>query len=305
MENSELLIRSHRNQSSDDVSGRWCELLFQFGPTAFIHVNNYRVVGYASTPSEAEREAAEFSGKYLVKEFFAGSFQLINTSRLRADDTESVSLDRTTILSDETLELHYGGGFSEWHLNFCRTLTESKYGLSIFEGPPGTGKTSYLRHLAGALKDSHRFYFLPPSCMSILSDPAFLEIWSGQRRAHPDRKFVVFLEDAEAALLTRANDNRDQVSAILNLSDGLLGDFLPLQIICTINCAAAEIDQALLRPGRLLCHRVFERLTYAEASRLAMFLGKTLPSARDYSLAEVFAGREGENAARPRIGFAA
>lgn len=304
-ENDESLVRSYRNQSSYDVIGRWCELLFQFGPKIFIHANNHRVVGYGSTPSEAEGQVEEFSKKYWVEEFFAGSFQLINTSQLRANDTESVSLEPTTILSDEALDLHYGDGFAEWHRDFSRKLSESKYGLSIFEGPPGTGKTSYLRHLAAVLKDSHRFYFLPPSRMSILSDPAFLEIWSGQRRAHPDRKFVVFLEDAEAALLTRADDNRDQVSAILNLSDGLLGDFLRLQIICTLNCTVAEIDQALLRPGRLLCHRVFERLTYAEASRLAASLGKTPSSVRDYSLAEVFAGSEPENAARPHIGFAA
>ncbi len=55
-------------------------------------------------------------------------------------------------------------------------------------------------------------------------------------------------EDADAAIMTRGKDNQDQVSALLNLSDGMLGDFLSLQIICTINCAAAEIDQALLRP---------------------------------------------------------
>lgn len=141
--------------------------------------------------------------------------------------------------------------------------------------------------------------------MSVLSEAKFIDFWSGQRRAHPDRKFVVFLEDAEAALLTRGNDNREQVSAILNLSDGLLGDFLCLQIICTINCSVAEIDQALLRPGRLLCHRVFRRLDYSEASRLAESLGKTLPVGPDYSLAEVFAGRGSKEASRQHIGFAA
>ena len=49
--------------------------------------------------------------------------------------------------------------------------------------------------------------------------------------------------------MTRGSDNREQVSAILNLSDGMLADFLRLQIICTINCTAADIDSALMRPG--------------------------------------------------------
>ena len=104
--------------------------------------------------------------------------------------------------------------------------------------------------------------------------------------------------------MSRGSDNRDKVSAILNLSDGMLADFLRLQIICTINCRADDIDQALLRPGRLLCQRIFPRLDYAQASRLAESLGRKLPIVRDYSLAEVFAGNKSEEINRPRIGFA-
>ena len=84
----------------------------------------------------------------------------------------------------------------------------------------------------------------------------------------------------------------------------MFSDFLRLQIICTINCRAADIDQALLRPGRLTCHRVFSRLDYAQASRLAESFGRKLPVVRDYSLAEIFAGQESEYINRPRIGFA-
>src|SRR5207237_10530389 len=129
------------------------------------------------------------------------------------------------------------------------------------------------QHLIGAVKDTHRFYFIPTSSMDVLSDSRFIEFWSRQRRVNSKRKFVVITEDSDAALMTRDNDNREQVSAILNLSDGMLADFLRLQIICTINCSAADIDPALLRPGRLLCHRVFDRLDHAQAVRLAESLG--------------------------------
>jgi len=123
-----------------------------------------------------------------------------------------------------------------------------------------------------------------------------------QLAAHK-RNLVVILEDADAAVMTRSSDNQEQVSALLNLSDGMLGDFLALQIVCTINCTAAEIDQALLRPGRLITHKVFERLDPDHAERLASSLGTKLPQARDYSLAEIFAGKP-QIVARPSVGFA-
>ena len=304
-EDAHRLIRSFRSLQLKDNSSKWEDLMFQFGPLAFLCADDRRIVGYAPTASEAEQQVTEFTKKYGIKpKPSGGSFQLIHIGH-NDIGTVTVDLDATTVLNDEQLGVYYGDGFADWHRNFSGTLHETKSGLSILEGTPGTGKTSYLRHLMGALKQSHRFYFIPPSAMSVLSDPKFMEFWASQRRTHPDRKLAVILEDSDAALMTRAIDNSEQVSAILNLSDGMLGDFLRLQIICTINCTAADIDPALVRPGRLLCHRVFGRLDYAEARRLAEHLGTTLPAARDYSLAEVFAGHAGLEPTRPSIGFAA
>jgi len=141
--------------------------------------------------------------------------------------------------------------------------------------------------------------------LKILSNAEFISFWAEQRQRYSDRQFVVVMEDSDAALMTRGSDNRELVDTILNLTDGLLADFLRLQVICTINCAANDIDPALLRPGRLLCHRVFGRLNYTEALRLAESLGRKLPVAGDYSLAEIFADNEKHDAKRRPIGFAA
>jgi SpoVK/Ycf46/Vps4 family AAA+-type ATPase len=214
-----------------------------------------------------------------------------------------VELSPTTVLTPDTIKLHYGSEGFAWHRCFVKKLQERGTGLSIFEGRPGTGKTYYLRHLMGELKDSHRFYFIPTASMWILSKPEFIGFWANERLNYSDKQFVVVLEDSDGALSTRGMDNRDQVSALLNLSDGMLADFLRLHIICTINCSAAEIDQALLRPGRLVSYRIFGKLHYEDAARLAETLGKKLPQATDFSLAEVFAGHETEGNQRMRIGF--
>jgi len=139
--------------------------------------------------------------------------------------------------------------------------------------------------------------------MGVLSKPNFIGFWADERRFFPDKKLTVILEDADAVLMTRGSDNRDEVSALLNLSDGMLGDFLSLQIICTINCPISDIDQALLRPGRLITHRKFERLDPDQASKLAAHLGRSLPEKDDYSLAEVFTGEEQTTVSRTRMGF--
>ena len=306
VENTAALYRSIRrlpNQRDKDRIARWDDLTFQFGPRTFLYADITSINGYASTPLEAARLVTWFSKTYsLPRPEEGGAFYLIQQESTGVG-CQKVPLSPDTILSDGVLRLHYGSGSEEWHQDFVEKLRDRMNGLSIFEGSPGTGKTCYLRHLMGVLKDSHRFYFIPTSTMGVLSRPDFIGFWTDQRRIYSDRKFVVVLEDSDAALMTRGSDNREQVSAILNLSDGMLADFLRLQIICTINYTVADIDQALLRPGRLLCHRVFSKLDYPQAVRLAESLGRKLPVARDYSLAEVFAGHDTNDNNHSRIGF--
>ena len=304
-ENAPALFRSIRRLPSKDTPVEWDNLTFQFGPQVFLYADKNQISAFASTAAKAERLATEFGKTYFKQPApCGGTFYLIEQGRHEIS-CHSVTLPPETILAPDALNLNYGSGSLKWHQDFVRKLNNGRAGLSIFEGRPGTGKTFYIRHLVGELKGTHRFYFIPTSTLGVLSKPEFTGFWAQQRRNYENRKLAVILEDSDAALMTRDSDNREQVSAILNLTDGLLADFLRLQIICTINCTASDIDPALLRPGRLLCHRVFERLDYVQAARLAESLGRKLPATGDYSLAEVFAGNEKFEIKRPHIGFAA
>jgi len=303
-ENSNAIVRSRR-QCLRDGKTYWDNLIFEFGPQRFIYADGNAVVGFASERDAAAQMAIEFADKYKTPpKPMGGCFQLIKIQDDRID-TAAVTLEPNTIVSDETLKLHYGNGFAEWHHSYAGQLPERACGLSILQGGPGTGKTSYLRHLMGVLKDSHRFYYVQPTHMCVLAKPEFVQFWVSERRRYSDRRFVVILEDAEEAIMRRGSDNSAHVSAILNLSDGLLGDFVRLHVICTMNCAATDVDPALLRPGRLLSHRVFDRLDKSTAERLAKHLGKALPTASDYSLAEIFAEDASDKTSRPRMGFSA
>ena len=307
-DHADVLFRSIRKLPSKEAKNPtklWDDLTLKFGQKTFVYADENRIVGFATTPNEAEQLVARFSQKYYKQKpkVDGGIFYLIQYDG-DVVRTREVTLSASTVLKPEAISLHYGNDGGEWHKQYVAKLCERPNGLTIFEGKPGTGKTFYLRHLMGELKESHRFYFIPTASLHILSRPDFIGFWADQRQCHSEKKFVVVLEDSDGALMTRGNDNRDQVNALLNLADGMLADFLRLQIICTINCSASDIDPALLRPGRLLCHRVFDRLDYAQATRLAESLGRKLPQTRDYSLAEVFAGEGSDKANNQRIGFA-
>ena len=302
-ENPGGLIRSFRRLFRKTNTDVWEDVIFQFGERRFLCGEKSRIIGYGETAEDAEKIVNDFTAAYgATPPKTGGRFQLIRKDRFDFK-CEDVALGEDTVLTGEDFALRYPGDAPAWHQEFVEKLIARKSGLSILEGTPGTGKTTYLRHLMGTLQETHRFYFIPPSNLRILSESDFIGFWAGERQIHSDKRLVVILEDADAAIMTRGKDNQEQVSALLNLSDGMLGDFLSLQIICTINCSASEIDQALVRPGRLLSHRVFERLDPSQAARLAASIGKPLPHAKDYSLAEVFAGHGARGKARPHIGF--
>jgi hypothetical protein len=297
------LMRSVRMYYPKQKEDNFDDFIFQFGPRSFLYGDVVRVNGCASTPEEAFQLVKVFTEKYTQPPSpDEWGFQLI---KIEKDDIfcEWVPLEADSLMEKSVFDLHYPVGTDAWHQEYEEKLKSKKKGLSILEGTPGTGKTSYLRHLIGRLRETHRFYFIPPASMGMLSNSKFIGFWAGQKKRYPEKKLAVILEDADAVLMIRGSDNRDEVSALLNLSDGMLGDFLSLHIICTINCKVSDIDQALLRPGRLICLKRFERLNSEQALKLANHIGKSLPEKRDYSLAEVFSGEEQACVSRPRMGF--
>lgn len=101
---------------------------------------------------------------------------------------------------------------------------------------------------------------------------------------------MIILEDAEHFLMKRGSDNATEVADLLNAGDGLLGDFLQLHLICTLNCEFSRMDSAVTRPGQLVAYREFPRLTAAQAKKLAAAKNLSLVEQASYSLAEIYHG---------------
>lgn len=152
-------------------------------------------------------------------------------------------------------------------------------GIVLLHGLPGTGKTTYLRYLVGKIKK--RILFLSPNIACNLVDPEFVQLLID----NPDS--VLVIEDAENIIMDRKMKSDSSVSNLLNISDGLLADFLNVQIICTFNSALTLVDNALMRKGRLIAKYEFGKLGIAKAQRLSDHLGFDSIITKPMTLAEI------------------
>ncbi|MFK7922481.1 MAG: AAA family ATPase [Bacteroidia bacterium] len=154
-------------------------------------------------------------------------------------------------------------------------------GLILLHGVPGTGKTSYIKHLIGKF-NKRSFIFVQNEFVKELLKPEFITFILRHKDA------ILIIEDAERVIMSREFSKEDSVvSTILQLTDGLFSDYLNLKIICTFNSSLEKIDKALLRKGRMIAKYEFKALAAAKANNLAQSLGFE-PVNQDMSLAEIF-----------------
>ena len=178
------------------------------------------------------------------------------------------------------LGLYYDPEFTETDKIIRRRLNKAKdKGIVLLHGLPGTGKTTYLRYLISRIKK--RILFVSPAIVGDLMNPDFIELLT----SNPDT--VLIIEDAENVIMDRRQNPGSSVSNLLNISDGLLADFLNVQLICTFNSSLTLIDSALLRKGRLIAKYEFGKLSVAQSQRLSNHLGFETVITQPMTIAEI------------------
>jgi len=303
----EHLFRARRKAAPDKL--HWYKLLLRFGEDTFLLAHGDGAEWaeiFAPTAERANALHTEVVAKLQASRPPAKPFFYMlryEANEFLTERVEQVADDP----GDEFLQLCYGQDIELWLEQFADRTRIRAGGLTILEGPPGTGKTSLLSIMMRRLEKSHVFYVLQAAQDHTLSAPEVVPFWQTQNKRHPDRVKVIVIEDAERLLWPRDGSNREAVSTVLNIADGLIGRMLRLHIVCSVNARLNELDPAIMRPGRLMNQRAFRRLPRHTAKRLADL--RELPfqpraDREDFALAEVLNPGTETPPARPQIGFA-
>lgn len=195
-------------------------------------------------------------------------------------DTETFDLTVPKL----NLELNYGKEFIKKHKIILQSLSKKgNKGIVLLHGEAGTGKTTYIKYLTSLIKDKE-ILFVPPSMADILSEPAIIPFLIENSNS------ILLIEDGEKVISDRENNPgyASGVSNLLNMTDGILGDCLNIQVIVTFNMEREKIDKALLRNGRLISEHKFTSLSIENSEKLIKHLKKDYKVTRPMTLADIY-----------------
>ena len=216
-------------------------------------------------------------------------------SRPHGLDNKKISFDKPNLELDKI----YNDDFLEFHHRILLVLAEeNQSGLHLLYGNPGTGKSTYIRYLCGLVKKE--IVFLPGQMAENLDN---IEM---TRYLMNNINCILVIEDAEELIATKAGQRNSNLAMILNITDGILGESLGIQIIATFNTDVKNIDPALKRRGRLKTAYEFKALSQEKATLILREQNPEYSANDDMTLAEIFNITQEEqynNPARNAVGF--
>lgn len=175
---------------------------------------------------------------------------------------------------DEMYPFLEGETLKEYYDRFIH----SDASILLLIGPPGTGKTTFIR---GLLQHTEMSAIVTYDASILAKDFVFAQFIEGDRS-------VMIIEDADNFLGARSDGN-DLMHKFLNVGDGLVTTKNKKLIFSTNLPSIKDVDSALVRPGRCFDIINFSPLTQHQAEKLANKLNIKLDGDRDtWSIADVF-----------------
>lgn len=165
------------------------------------------------------------------------------------------------------------GDLSTYYDNYL----SSSSNILLLIGPPGTGKTSFIR---GLIHHSGGDGLISYDPKILHDDDIFADFMKGSEK-------LMILEDADEFLASRKKGGNTIMHRFLNVGDGLVSSSKKKIVFSTNLPSVKDIDSALMRPGRCFDILHFRKLTPAEAQAVKSDYSDT----EDISLAELMNGK--------------
>lgn len=156
---------------------------------------------------------------------------------------------------------------------------KSSSNILILIGPPGTGKTSFIRGLLSTTESSASLTYQE----KILEQDGFFAQW-----LEGEDTFMI-MEDSDHLLKAR-EDGNNLMARFLNVGDGLIA-FKNKKLIFSTNLPNTKhIDEALLRPGRCYDILEFSHLNLQQAQQVAQDAGIAFQAGdkTQFTIADIF-----------------
>ena len=214
-------------------------------------------------------DKSELAALIFQKDIAKFRVRINNTKKINLITERSYGLDLLPINNRKPkldLTLNYNDDLLDVHNHIVKCLNKkNKSGLVLFHGIPGTGKSTYIRYLIHKVKKT--VIFLPPRIAANLDSPGMTSLLVENSNC------IFIIEDAEELIKSREGNGGSNISMLLNLTDGMLGESIGVQVICTFNTHMNNIDKALLRKGRLIASYEFKELQANKSQTLLESLG--------------------------------
>lgn len=272
----------------------------EFGRIGYLYVWNEIIVGiilFKTKPDiilyvKDRGEAEEFIRKVSIKRCRKER----NNAYTFLVKTEGGIDERTLEFSSQKISLSENYNDDLPWKEMMKFVKEDIEGLAILHGPAGTGKTTLLKKLIQE-NPGKEFVLINSKDLENPDNEGYLEYFLENKNR------VYILEDCERLLLSRnQGGGSNQLATLLNMTDGLLGSTLQTRFICTFNTDLRNIDDALLRKGRL-------RLKYFVGPLCLEKTRKKMGDSevdREMTLAEIYYDKEDNDFSKlqqKRIGF--